>query len=50
MTFHKTGAAPVEKVMCSCGGEIDLNTRKCVKCGKEHKLEEKNETKGAGNG
>lgn len=35
MSFIKTGQAPIEQVLCSCGEEIDPKTKKCKKCGKE---------------
>lgn len=38
MAFKKTGTpAKVDGVYCSCGGEIDTDTRKCKQCGKEYK-------------
>ena len=38
MAFAKTGdVMKVEKVYCSCGGEIDTNTQKCQKCGETFK-------------
>lgn len=36
--FVKTGVpeGKVEQVYCSCGGEIDLETKKCKKCNKDY--------------
>ena len=36
MPFIKTGDAPIAAVYCSCGGQINPQTKKCDKCGKEH--------------
>lgn len=42
MAFKKIGdALPIESVRCSCGGEIDPETKKCKSCGKEFLKEEK---------
>ena len=37
MVFRKTGDAPVQIILCSCGGEIDPQTKKCKKCEKKWK-------------
>lgn len=36
MAFVKTGDAPISAVYCACGGQINPQTKKCEKCGKEH--------------
>lgn len=36
MSFKKVGAPlQIKTVYCSCGGEIDKATNKCLKCGKD---------------
>jgi hypothetical protein len=36
MAFKKVGdAIPIKNVYCPCGGEIDKETHKCLKCGKD---------------
>lgn len=36
MPFKKTGdVLQVQTIFCSCGGEIDKATNKCLKCGKD---------------
>lgn len=36
MAFKKVGdVIPIKEVLCSCGGEIDKATFKCLKCGKD---------------
>jgi len=35
MAFVKTGDAPIQTVLCSCGGEIGKVDKKCKKCGKD---------------
>lgn len=34
MGFRKTGIAPVEHILCSCGAQIKGNVDACPKCGK----------------
>ena len=42
MSFTKTGDAPIQKILCSCGGEI--KNGKCEKCGKEPTVSQKEES------
>lgn len=43
--FVKTGdSVPIQAVMCSCGGEIDQDTMKCKKCGKDFKESSNNDS------
>ena len=36
MAFKKVGdALQIKNVYCSCGGEVDKATHKCLKCGKD---------------
>ena len=35
MAFRKTGDVVVDKILCSCGAEIQKPATKCVKCGKD---------------
>lgn len=39
--FHKTGQAPVQYVLCSCGEKLEKKAKKCKKCGKKLTKESK---------
>ena len=34
MAFSKTGIAPVQRILCGCGQELQGRLDKCPKCGK----------------
>lgn len=39
--FHKTGQAPVQYVLCSCGERLEKKAKKCKKCGRKLTKESK---------